>query len=198
MAGMPTSQRDQLMVVAGVVAILGAVAFFFLRYGPEELKLMGTRAHIVLLDESNQRAKEFIASGSVVQIEEESKRLEENLDLMRTLIPAGTEVPALLDQIFGAARRTGLAFSSFSPAAIVQGETFDTYRFRMSMEGSYHQIGELLTAIGSLGRIIVPLNVALSASTATAAKVTRPEEQILSASFDIQTYVIRPAPLEDR
>ena len=132
------------------------------------------------------------------QLQTESKRLEANLDLMRTLIPSGNEVPALLDQILGAARRTGLEFSNFAPAATVQGESFDTYRFKMSMQGSYHQIGELLAAIGSLRRVIVPVNVSLAASTTRAARANRPDERILTANFDIQTYVVRTTPAEDR
>ena len=61
----------------------------------------------------------------------------------------------------------------------------------MSMQGNYHQIGELLAAIGSLRRVIVPTNLALGASTARAARANRPEERILTATFDIQTYVVR-------
>ena len=198
MAGMPTNQRDQMMLAVGVAGIIGAAAFWYLRYSPEDVKLEVTRKHIVALDASNQNAKAIMATGNVAQLQEESKRLQTNLDLMRTLIPAGNEVPALLDQILGAARRTGLEFSNFAPAATVQGETFDTYRFRMSIQGNYHQIGELLAAIGSLRRVIVPLNVSLSASTSTAARANRPEERILTASFDIQTYVVRTAPAEVR
>ena len=197
MAGLPTNQRDQIMLAVGVAGLLGAVAFWYWRYSPNEATLDTTRAHIERLDVSNQKAKAIMARGSVDQLQAESKRLEANLDLMRTLIPAGNEVPALLDQILGAARRTGLEFSSFAPTATVQGESFDTYRFRMSVPGSYHQIGELLAAIGSLRRVIVPVNVSLTASTTSAARANRPDERILTANFDIQTYVVRTTPVED-
>lgn len=198
MAGLPTNQRDQIMLAVGVAGIAGAVAFWYLVYSPKELTLNTTREHIERLDVSNQKAKAIMARGSVEKLQEESKRLAANLDLMRTLIPAGNEVPALLDQILGAARRTGLEFSNFAPTATVQGESFDTYRFRMSMQGSYHQIGELLAAIGSLRRVIVPVNVSLTASTTSAARANRPDERILTANFDIQTYVVRTTPAEDR
>ncbi len=197
MAGLPTNQRDQIMLAVGVAGILGAVAFWNWVYSPNEETLDTTREHIERLDVSNQKAKAIMARGSVEELQLESKRLEANLDLMRTLIPAGNEVPALLDQILGAARRTGLEFSNFAPTATVQGESFDTYRFRMSMQGSYHQIGELLAAIGSLRRVIVPVNVSLSASTTSAARANRPDERILTANFDIQTYVVRTTPVED-
>ena len=198
MAGLPTNQRDQIMLAVGVAGIAGAVAFWYLVYSPKELTLNTTREHIERLDVSNQKAKAIMARGSVEKLQEESTRLAANLDLMRTLIPAGNEVPALLDQILGAARRTGLEFSNFAPTATVQGESFDTYRFRMSMQGSYHQIGELLAAIGSLRRVIVPVNVSLTASTTSAARANRPDERILTANFDIQTYVVRTTPAEDR
>jgi len=191
MAGMPTNQRDQAMLAVAVAAIIGAAAYWNWIYVPKNEQLDLTRAHIERLDASNQRAKAIMARGSVAQLQEEAKRLQANLDLMRTLIPAGNEVPLLLDQVLGAARRVGLEFSNFAPAATVQGESFDTYRFRMSMQGNYHQIGELLTAIGSLRRVIVPANLSLNASTTREARENRPEERILTATFDIQTYVVR-------
>lgn len=199
MAGMPTNQRDQLMLFVGIIGIVGAVAYWNFVYSPKDEALQLTRDHVEKLDASNQRAKAIMARGSVEKLQEESKRLQANLDLMRTLIPSSNEVPALLDQILGAARRTGLEFSNFAPNGTVQGETFDTYRFRMSVQGSYHEIGELFSQIGSLRRIIVPGNVQLAASNSAAARRNRPDERILTANFEIQTFVVRTtAPEEDK
>lgn len=191
MAGLPTNQRDQLMLFVGILGILGAGAYWYLVYTPKSDELGTLRTQVERLDASNQRAKALLASGTVEELRAEAELLQDNLDLMRTLIPAGNEVPALLDQIVGAARRTGLEQQSFVPGATVQGEVFDTYRYRMSFSGSYHQIGELLTAIGSLQRIIAPVNLSLSPSTAARAANAPPGEQLLSANFDIQTYVLR-------
>lgn len=199
MAGLPTNQRDQLMLFVGILGIVGAVAYWNFVHSPKAEALQLTRDHVEKLDASNQRAKAIMARGSVEKLQEESKRLQANLDLMRTLIPSSNEVPALLDQILGAARRTGLEFSNFAPNGTVQGETFDTYRFRMSVQGSYHQIGELFSQIGSLRRIIVPGNVQLVASNSAAARKNRPDERILTANFEIQTFVVRTtAPEEDK
>jgi type IV pilus assembly protein PilO len=139
-----------------------------------------------------------MARGSVADLEAEAKRLQANLDLMRTLIPTGNEVPALLDQMVGAARRTGLEISGFTPGAVVQGETFDTMKYRMSMQGNYHQIGALLTAVGSLRRIIVPMNVTLAPSGSAQARASDAGNRILSAQFDIQTYVSKSGAGEDK
>ncbi len=199
MAGMPTNQRDQLMAFVGIVGVLGALAYWNWVYSPANEKIGEIRTHIEQLDVKNQRAKAIMARGSVQQLQEESKRLKANLDLMRTLIPTGNEVPALLEQMLGAARRTGLEISGFTPGATVEGETFNTIKYRLSMQGDYHQIGELLTAVGSLRRIIVPVNVSLTPSGSVAARAAAAHgEQILTAAFDIQTYVARTAPGEDK
>jgi Tfp pilus assembly protein PilO len=201
MAGLPQNQRDQVMLLVGIVGLALAGAYYYFVHEPKAQALETLSARVETLDSKNQRAKAVVARGTVEDLRAEADRLRDNLELMRTLIPVSNEVPALLDQILGAARRTGLEFSNFAPSATIQGEQFDTYRFRMSMQGSYHQIGELLTAIGSLRRIIAPINVSLApspVSDARAPKPRRPEEPLLTATFDIQTYVVKVASVEDQ
>ncbi len=198
---MPQSQRDQAMLGVGIVGLLLALAYWYLVYKPKVIEIETLTARVERLDASNQRAKTVMAKGSVEDMQAQAAVLRDNLDLMRTLIPASNEVPALLDQIIAAARRTGLEFSNFQPAATIQGEQFDTYRFRMSMQGTYHEIGSLLTEIGSLRRIIAPINVSLARapiSNARGARRTAPNAPLLNANFDIQTYVVKSTPPEDQ
>lgn len=198
MAGMPTNQRDQIMLLVGVLGLAIAGGWWYAKYQPKAVEIDTLRTHVTALDEANQKAKAQMARGSVAQLQEESQRLQANLDLMRTLIPTGNEVPALLEQMLGAARRNGLEISGFTPGAVVQGETFDTMKYRMSMQGSYHQIGALLTAVGSLRRIIVPMNVSLAPSATREARAAQPDNRILTAQFDIQTYVAKTGTGEDK
>ena len=196
MAGMPQTQRDQVMLFVGIVGLLLAGAYYYFVYSPKTLVLEELTARVERLDATNRRAEAIIASGSVEQLRAEAVELRENLALMRTLIPASNEVPALLDQILGAARRTGLEFSNFAPSGTIPGEQFDTFRFRMSMQGSYHEIGRLLAAIGSLQRVIVPINLSLAQSPQGGtpvrnARVRTADEPQLTANFDIQTYVVK-------
>ena len=196
MAGLPTNQRDQIMLFVGIVGIALAGAYWYFPFSSKGVELDAVRDNIERLDASNQRAKAIMAQGSIEELQAEAGRLQANLNVMRTLIPTGTEVPALIDQVIGAARRTGLQFANFAPGGTVQGETFDTQRYNMSMDGTYHQIGSLLAEIGSLRRVVVPVNVNLQpAGGQVAARAnTRPDERLLRAQFAIQTYVVRTAP----
>ena len=192
MAGMPTNQRDQVMLVVGLLGLLGIGAYWYFVYSPKSETIVTQEARLEKLDATNNRAKALLARGTVEQMQSEAKVLQDNLDLIRTLIPASNEVPALLDQILGAARRVGLEQDSFVPGNKVEGEVFDTYRYRLSFNGTYHQIGELLTAIGSLRRIIAPVNLSLTpAPQGSSSLRVAPGQQILNANFDIQTYVVR-------
>jgi type IV pilus assembly protein PilO len=188
------------MLLVGIVGLALAGLYYYFVYDKKSVELEALTQRVERIDASNQRAKAIVARGTVEELRAEAEILRDNLDLMRTLVPVSNEVPALLDQILGAARRTGVEFSNFAPSGTIQGEQFDTYRFRMSLQGSYHQIGELLTAIGSLRRIIAPINLSLAPSAGTSpsarARGVDPEQPMLTANFDIQTYVVKTASTE--
>lgn len=116
-----------------------------------------------------------------------------NLDLLRTLVPAGSEVPALIDQVSNAARRVKLDLGAIDPMPVIEGTMFDTYRFKLKMTGAYHEIGQVLTNIASLNRVVAPINLSMIPSGAANVKVIA-GQQALIATFDIQTYVVRTAP----
>lgn len=196
MAGLPTTQRDQILLAVGILGIAGAAAFFYFwsTKRTEERAVLAQR--IERLDASNNRARALLARGTVEELRAEAQTLQDNLRVLRRLIPSGNEVPALLDQIVGAARRTGLAIESFAPGPQVQGELFDTFRYSMNMNGTYHEIAEMLTAIGSLPRIIAPVNLRLSPLPSAQQRQSRADQRVLSASFDIQTYVVKTEPTD--
>jgi len=192
MPSMPTSQRDQAMLLVGILGIVGAVAYWNFLYSPKAIELQESRAAVEALESANTRARAAVARGSVSEIRAEADQMVQSLEVIRTLIPTGNEVPALLDQINVAARRAGLEFSNFQPGATTTGAQFDTYRFKMSVRGTFHEIATLLTAIGGLPRIIVPTNVTLveaAARPSTTGAPADPGRRELNATFDIETYV---------
>ncbi|MBA4072171.1 MAG: hypothetical protein C0497_10100 [Gemmatimonas sp.] len=197
MAGLPQNQRDQLMFFVAFLGIVGAGAYWYFVFSPKKESLAIVSAHVDSLDAGNQRAKAQLARGSVATIREESERLRSNLELMRSLVPAGNEVPALLEQVSTAARRVGLEISYIEPEPVIPGEQFDTYRYKLRVNGTYHEIGQLLTGIASMTRIVAPLGLQLLPSGASGApgagKAMEPGTVLLQASFQIQTYAVKTA-----
>jgi type IV pilus assembly protein PilO len=179
------------MLLVSIVAVAGVFLYWYFLHQPKAAELATVSAHIEALDASNGRARTMLARGSVDSLDQQKAALDENLRLMRSLIPTGNEVPALLDQILAAARRNNLELGDFAPSETVAGTTFDTYGFRLSLRGTYHEIGEVLAAIASLRRIIVPVNVTLAPATETGRRQPQAGEQMLNATFNVQTYVVR-------
>ena len=192
MAILPTKQRDQIMVLVAILAIGLVGLFWYFVYDPKATDLDKLALHVDTLDDLNQKAKSEMAKGTVEQIREQARASRENLDLMRTLVPAANEVSSLIDQVSTAARRAHLDVGSLEPEPPIEGELFDTYRYRMSMNGTYHDITQMLTNIGSLNRIVTSINLRLSLAGGNLP--SPPGKQMLASSFEIQTYVVRTAP----
>lgn len=197
MAGLPTTQRDQIFFAIGLLSILGAGAYWYFVDDPARTGatgLVAVAAHLDTLNASNQRAKAQLARGSVASIRAEADSLRGNLDIMRTLVPASNEVPALVEQVSNAARRVRLDIAEFDPEPPIEGEMFDTYRFRMKLNGGYSAIGQALTNIAALNRVVAPINLSLAPVAPPQGKTIEPNTQYLNATFDIQTYVVRTTP----
>jgi type IV pilus assembly protein PilO len=187
----PRTQREQLLVLLGIVGLGIAAVFWYLRYDPRTVELDALEERIVALDFANRRAKAVLARGSVEELRAEGAMLADALDQMRPLVPAGNEVPVLLEQISTAARRVGLDISSVEPLAVEQGADFDAYRYRFRLAGNYHTITDFLTRVASLPRIVAPINVTFALPTATAAPRPGATPLSVAASFELQTYVTR-------
>jgi len=193
MAGLPTNQRDQLLFFLAFLGVVGAGAYWYFVFSPKQESLATMAAHVDSLDAGNQRAKSQLARGSVATIRAEAQRLRANLELMRSLVPAGNEVPALLEQVSTAARRVGLEINYIEPEPVIQGEQFDTYRYKLRVVGNYHDIGRLLTGVASMTRIVAPLGLSLAPSAVVGGPKGQatPDRVNLQASFTIQTYAVK-------
>jgi type IV pilus assembly protein PilO len=192
MALLPTKQRDQMMVLLTILAVAIVGLYWYFVFDPKSADIDKLAAHVDTLDMRNQAAKGEMAKGSIEQIREEARTSRENLDLMRTLVPAANEVSSLIDQISTAARRTRLDVGNLEPEPVIEGEMFDTYRYKMKMSGSYHDLAQMLTNVGSLNRIVSSINLSLNLQTT--GQGAGPGKQMLTSSFEIQTYVVRTAP----
>jgi type IV pilus assembly protein PilO len=186
----PARDRDKYALVA-IIASIGLVyGYYTYLWTPKDEELTTSQSHVDSLVVVNQRAKSELAQGKTQELKAEAERFANDLEVMRRLVPTGNEVPALLEQVSTAARRVGLDIADVTPLPLLQGDQYDAYKYRLSMRGDYHQIGTLLTNIGSLQRIVAPINLTL-APVAIQGGAKRARTQAVEARFEIQTYVAR-------
>lgn len=193
----PDNPRDRNMLVVGALFIVLVAVYAYMVYLPKNAELEVLAARVDSLQVLNDRAKKEMAKGSADELRAQAQRYSANLDMMRQLVPTGNEVPALLEQVSTAARRVGLDISEVNPEPVMLGEQFDTYRYQINVIGDYHALAEFLANVGSLTRIVAPINVNVSTTTTRTAKGARAMSKTdvpLELKFQIQTYVVRNAP----
>jgi type IV pilus assembly protein PilO len=188
---LPARDRDKYALAAIIAAIALGYGYYTYLWQPKDTELTATQAHVDSLVVVNQRAKSELAQGKTQELRAEGERFSNDLDVMRRLVPTGNEVPALLEQVSTAARRVGLDIADVTPLPLLQGDQYDAYKSRLSMRGDYHQIGTLLTNIGSLQRIVAPINLTMSPVVVAGGPNKRLRLQQVEARFEIQTYVAR-------
>jgi type IV pilus assembly protein PilO len=189
MAGM--GEREKKLVGLAAIAVMAAFAYWYFKHRPDAVVLAETRTRVERLKTENDKAKAEVAKGRPEEIRAQLAQYTQNLALIRTLVPTSNEVPALLEQVSTAARRVGLDLAAVTPQPVIQGDRYDTYRYNIDIAGNYHDLATFLTNVGSLTRIVAPMNLQLSQPSNPAAAKARAQKDasVVDARFLIQTYV---------
>src|SRR5579884_2071437 len=179
---LPQDQQSRVMAYITVAMVLLGYAFWNYWEQPKRQVI-------------REKAKRDLASGTVEDLRRKVEEYSAVLALMRRLVPEQNEVPALIDDISTKAKVRGVTIGRLEPLAVEAGQPFDTYRYRLEIIGHYDQLGEFLSDIASLPRIIVPQDVIL--------KPAQPQAQrflgdtlgaLLEAQFAIRTFVKSAGP----
>jgi Tfp pilus assembly protein PilO len=193
------STRSKAIVAIVITVLLGYMIYSgdgLTTFGMSGLKAKQDRA-VALTDSlaavkaSTDSAKRDLARGSVEELKQKTDAYRVTLEALRQLVPDQNEVPGLIDAISTRAKVRGVHVASLTPQPVENGPTpFDTYRYQVSVLGHYDQIGEFLTDVAGLKRIIVPLDISLVAANPTAARALGDTTRaMLEARFVVKTYV---------
>src|SRR6195256_5127121 len=157
--GIPTDQRGQIMALLVLVALAGGYFFWTKFHAPDVQRISVANTESDSLERIVAAAKADLANGSLEDLRRRVEEYQGSLELMRRLVPERNEVPTLIDDISTKAKVRGVTIGRIEPQAVEPGPPFDTYRYRLEIIGHYDQLGEFLSDIASLPRIIVPQDV---------------------------------------
>jgi len=195
MALLPQDRQSQVMLL--ITMLMGGLGWGFWSYWeqPTSQQIEATRVEIDSLQRIVDRAKADLASGTVEDLRRKVEQYSALLGVMRQLVPEKNEVPALIDDISTKAKLRGVTIGRLEPLAVETGAPFDTYKYRLEIIGHYDQLGEFLSDIASLRRIIVPQDVILKPAQAQAQRfLSDTLGALLEAQFAIRTFVKSAAP----
>lgn len=192
----PRSISLLAVLLAAVVGYIGWSGDALNLVGLDGLKGRADRAAAVrdtlaTVEASIDSAKRELARGSVEDIRKRVEEYRTTLTVLRQFVPEQNEVPNLLDDISTRAKIRGVNLSGVVPQPIQPGPNpFDTHSYEMSVVGRYDQIGQFLSDIAGLRRIIVPVDVGLASAEATKARALGDTTRaMLEAKFKVRTFV---------
>jgi type IV pilus assembly protein PilO len=189
---MSADLRNKL-IIAVLAVFGGAYVFYTYLYTPKSEEVTALETRLLNLESQNATARTLAGTASTTDVERRLAGYRDQLKAVEGLIPSSEELPDLLDGISAQAQRSGVEISLIQPAGATQEQYYTRRTYDMAVVGSYHAIGTFLSRVGSLQRIVTPLNVVIS--TQPSAVPPGPgESPRLEARFSIETYVIPGGP----
>jgi type IV pilus assembly protein PilO len=185
-----------LVLVAAMVGYMGYTGTVVSSLGiqgvqADKVEVAAKRDTLGTLEAQIDSAKKELAKGTAEDLRRKLDEHRASLALLRRLVPESNEVPNLLDDMSTRAKLRGVNLAQVVPSPVEGGPVpFNTYRYSITVLGRYDQIGEFLSDVASLQRIIVPQSVQVAAANQVAAKALGDTSgSLLEAKFQIRTYV---------
>lgn len=171
-------------LIAFIPAIIIAIPFYLLVYTPKSEDIKKLVVSIKKLDGEIAEANKEVAK--IPRVEEKKRWVEKVYSEIKKQLPEEGEISNLLKQVSDNAIASGLKITLWEPQARSNHPSNFLYvvPIRVEMGGSYHKLGEFLSRLTALDRIVsisrihlrspslskgeVNLIISLSASTFTA------------------------------
>lgn len=157
MALLPQDQRDQQRFLGVVLALAVGGLFVYYIYTPRSEELDEREDRIAQLQQQNRQAEARI--GDLDELRSELREQERMFRVLQDLVPPRAEVPAIYESIAEEVEALDVELNYVSPAnpTPVEGGYYQQQTWEMEVEGSYHALGEFLTRVASMPRIIRPV-----------------------------------------
>lgn len=179
--GLPDDPGQQKRLLIGVVPLLLVFGYWYFLHGDYVAEVDGMRTRLANIETANSQAR-MLAPRSR-QLEERLAELERHIGRLEQLVPRGEEVSRLLNTISERADEIGVDVARFTPGNTSRGPHYNRRTFEMTVLGEFHDVARFLTEIGSLNRIITPIDLSVAHSRGS-------QGDVLEASFLIETYVL--------
>lgn len=140
------------------VAVLAAGYWFIIKDQYADLQKL-QRQEAQLKDSYLKKKALAINLGAYRQ---QMKEIEDTFGVMLKQLPDKTEVPELLIDITQAGLGRGLQFQTFKPQRTRQEDFYAEMPISLAVSGTYHQLGEFVSDLASLPRIVTIGNLDLT------------------------------------
>jgi len=166
-----------------IVVLIGGmfIAFYFTIYANLSKQVESKK---VEFDDLQQKIREAnIRAKKIQRLEEDIKRLKEEFELLKRILPTGRKTKELLQRVRNLAADSNLLLKRFDPAPLVQREMYADYPVHMRVLGSFSNLASFFDKISKLSRIINIYNLDIKS-------IPRGGLYTIEANFMAVTFVL--------
>lgn len=176
-----------LIATASVMYVWHAV-----RYTPRlaEIELLSTRDRT--LTRANELARRAVGGDGMERVRRAIDAHDRQAAAVGHLLPPDSTLQPMLPVVSRTAEAIGIAVTGLSPAEGAGGRDYDTKRYTLTVQGSYHRLGAFLAEIGSLEQIVRVRQFSAEVLATARAEVGLGNERLVEAKMILETYV-RPS-----
>lgn len=186
MALLPQDPQKQKLVLAGLLPVLLAFGYYYFYHTKRVTEADALQANVDRLEASNAGMRQIVGRFGQ-DFQQRLAIYQAHVEQLEQLIPRREDVPVLISQITARAQDLGVELAALNPAAEEPGEFYSRQTYELQVLGTYHGIGEYMTAIGSLPRIVKATEFKVN----TDVPATEPgESPLLRAMFRIETFIV--------
>jgi type IV pilus assembly protein PilO len=138
------------------VAVTVATTYYFVWQGQRPQLLQAQQEEVDLRKTFEQKQAK---AANFEKYKEQLAEMERTFGAMLRQLPGKTEVPNLLVDISQTGLAAGLEEKLFQPANEVRREFYAELPIRIRLTGSYHELGNFVSGIAALPRIVTLHNV---------------------------------------
>lgn len=189
MALLPQDPQKQKLVLLGLLPILIAFGYYYFYHTKRAVEATTLQDNIDRLEVSNAGMRAVVARYGQ-DLEQRLAVYQAHVGQLEELIPRREDVPVLISQITSRAQEIGVELAALNPSVEEAGEFYSRQTYELQVLGDYHSIGEYLTAIGSLPRIVRSTGVKVNVQDPATEAGASPR---LRAIFRIETYIVPDA-----
>lgn len=152
--------RSQRLVLAGIMYLLIVVLVYMSFVSPTlgDIEAAEAKRTELTTKRDQVRARAENRAAFEAQLEELAATLKQALQEL----PNDREIPALLSEIDGHARKSGLDVRRFQPLDEVVREYYADVPVQLVMEGGYHEIGIFFDKVRKMSRIVSVQNIEMT------------------------------------
>ena len=152
-----------------IQAIVFAIVFVVILGLGWKFDISGKRDEIAKLEQKEVDLKKTFENkqrkaANLGPLTDQMKEMKRDFGDMLKLLPNKTEVDALIVDISQTGLSAGLQFDLFKPMPEQPGEFYAKLPIQIAVRGTYHQLGQFVSGVASLPRIVTVHNIKITLS----------------------------------